>query len=55
MNKFVKGYLVGKSIEIAIATAALIVAKATHTVNVQEKEDFLDEQRKKAQRKRLSR
>lgn len=56
MNKFVKGYFIGKSIEIGVAVAALTVKHFTSGLpKYIDKEEFIEQSRKKSQRKRLSR
>ena len=54
MNKYVKGWLIGKSIEIVVASAAMLIAQKVGYLPHQSKEDFILQNRKKAARKRIS-
>ncbi|WP_374285259.1 DUF3042 family protein [Lactococcus sp.] len=55
MNKMIKGYLIGKSIEIVVATAIVVCTGLTAEIAKTKKEDFIALNRKKSQRKRYSR
>ncbi len=55
MNKFVKGYLIGKLIEVTIAGTAMLVAKQKGYFPTESKEDFILKSKKKSIRKRLAR
>lgn len=54
MNKFVKGYLIGKLIELTLAGGAVLIVKHLNS-SPQTNEASILAQRKKAIRKRLSR
>ena len=54
-NKFIQGYLIGKSVEILVAGTALLIAKKIGYLPSDDKADFLPQKRKDAARKRLAR
>jgi len=59
MNKYLKGYLIGKTIEITVAGTAVMVAKHKGLIDAEMhpnfKEDTFTENQKRAKRKRLAR
>lgn len=59
MNKYLKGYLIGKAIEITVAGTAVMVAKHKGLIDAEMrptfKEDAFAENQKRAKRKRLAR
>ncbi|EKF50620.1 DUF3042 family protein [Lactococcus garvieae] len=59
MNKFIKGYLIGKAIEITVAGTAMMVAKHKGLIDAEMrpnfKENHFTESQKRAKRKRLAR
>lgn len=55
MGKFAKGLFTGIAVTVGAAAAAASVVKKTVIDPIDEKEKFIDENRKKAARKRVSR
>ncbi len=59
MNKYLKGYLIGKAIEITVAGTAVMVAKHKGLIDADMhptfKENSFTENQKRARRKRLAR
>lgn len=59
MNKYLKGYLIGKTIEVAVAGTALMIAKHKGLIDAEMhsnfKEDVFADSQKRARRKRLAR
>ena len=54
-NKFIQGYLIGKSVEIRVAGTALLIAKKKGYLPSADKAEFIAQKRKEAARKRLAR
>ncbi|WEV45396.1 DUF3042 family protein [Streptococcaceae bacterium ESL0687] len=55
MNKFVKGVLAGVTSTVAVSVAGALAAKKKFIDPELEKEEFINENRKKAARRRISR
>ncbi|WP_251712028.1 DUF3042 family protein [Lactococcus ileimucosae] len=59
MNKYLKGYLIGKAIEITVAGTAVMFAKHKGLIDAEMhpnlKKDVFVENQKRARRKRLAR
>ena len=53
-NKFIQGYLIGKSVEILVAGTALLIAKKKGYLPSADKTEFIAQKRKEAARKRQS-
>ncbi|RZI48671.1 DUF3042 family protein [Lactococcus kimchii] len=54
-NKYVKGWLIGKAVEMTVAGVALAIAKKKGYMPSASKEAFIAQKRKEAARKRIAR